>query len=99
MAIDVCIYRPSKTATQSGLANTRRWVLEYEPLAVRSIDQLMGWTSSRDTTQQVCLTFASCEQAVAFANRNGMTYRVDEPRIQRSRNKSYAENFRYDKIS
>ena len=99
MATDVFIYRPSKTATQSGLANTRRWVLEYEPRAARSIDQLMGWTSSRDTTQQVGLTFASCEQAVAFAKKNGMTWRVDEPRSQRSRSKSYAENFRYDKVS
>ena len=97
--MDVRIYRPSKTATQSGLAHTRRWVLEYEPQAARSIDQLMGWTSSSDTTQQVCITFASCEQAVAFANSNGMTYRVDEPGIQRSRSKSYAGNFRYDKVS
>ena len=99
MATEVRIYRPSKTATQSGLGNTRRWVLEYEPRAARSIDQLMGWTSSRDTTQQVSLTFASCEQAVAFAKNNGMTFRVDEPRSQRPRSKSYAENFRYDKVS
>ena len=44
-------------------------------------------------------TAEQVEQAVAFANSNGMTYRVDEPGIQRSRSKSYAENFRYDKVS
>ena len=96
--MDVRIYKPSKVATQSGLANTRRWVLEYESRAGRSIDGLMGWTSSKDTTQQVCLTFSSCEQAIAFANSNGMTYRVEESRSHRAKAKSYAENFRHDKV-
>ncbi|SVC53517.1 uncharacterized protein METZ01_LOCUS306371, partial [marine metagenome] len=96
--VDVRIYKPSKAATQSGVANSRRWVMEFESQAGRSIDRLMGWTSSKDTTQQVCLTFSNCEQAIAFANSNGMTYRVDEPKFRRPKRKAYADNFRYDKI-
>ena len=99
MTAKVRIYRPSKTATQSGLANTRRWVLEYESQDARAIEPLMGWTSSGDTTQQIFLTFESRDQAIAFALKNGMEFRVDEPRVQRTTSKSYAENFRYDKIS
>ena len=96
--MDVRIYKPSKAATQSGAANSRRWVMECESQAGRSIDRLMGWTSSKDTTQQVSLTFSNSEQAIAFANSNGMTYRVDEPKFRRPKRKAYADNFRYDKI-
>ena len=98
-AVDVRIYKPSKTATQSGVANSRKWVLEHEPRASRGIDRLMGWPSCKDTTQQVCLTFGSREQAIAFANSNGMTYRIEEPRSRRTKRKSYADNFRHDKVS
>ena len=48
----VRIYRPAKTAMQSGVAKTKDWLLESEP-APKQIDPLMGWTSSRDTMQQV----------------------------------------------
>ena len=99
MTAKVRIYRPSKTATQSGLANTRRWVLEYESQDARAVEPLMGWTSSGDTTQQIFLTFESRDQAISFALKNGMEFRVDEPHAQRVILKSYAENFRYDKIS
>ena len=98
MTAKVRIYRPSKTATQSGLANTRHWVLEYESQDARVIDPLMGWTSSGDTTQQICLRFESRDQAIAFALKNGMEFRVDEPHVQRTNLKSYAANFRNDKI-
>ena len=99
MTAKVRIYKPSKTATQSGLVNTRHWVMEYESQNARVIDPLMGWTSSGDTAQQICLRFESRDQAVAFALKNGMEFRVDEPHVQRTSLKSYAENFRNDKIS
>ncbi len=50
---EVRIYQPAKTAMQSGLANTRKWVLEFEPGAAKSIDPLMGWTGSADTREQL----------------------------------------------
>ena len=92
------IYRPAKTAMQSGKARTRRWVLEYEPEAPREVEPLMGWTSSGDMKQQIRLNFSSREDAVAYAERNGIAYRVFEPKTSRRRPKSYADNFRYGRV-
>ena len=49
------IYRPAKSAMSSGQAKTKEWVLEYAPSEARSIDPLMGWTSSSDMDSQVRL--------------------------------------------
>jgi hypothetical protein len=47
----------------------------------------MGWTADDDPLAQVELRFGSCEAAVAYAERQGLAYRVREPiaatRIQR----------------
>ncbi len=91
------IYRPAKTAMQSGRANTRCWVLEYERRARRTVDRLMGWTGCADTNQQVRLGFATKDDAVAFAQRNALAYRIEEPREPRVRLKAYADNFRPDR--
>lgn len=92
--IKVRIFQPSKTAMQSGRANTRQWVLEFEPAEPKSIDPLMGWVSSGDTLGQVKLRFDSKDEAIAFAEKNGYVYLIEEPHVRRIRPKSYAENFR-----
>ena len=66
------IFQPSKTAMQSGKGGTKAWVLEHEPAASRQIDPLMGWTSASDMGQQVRLSFATKEEAIAYAERNGI---------------------------
>ena len=96
--MDVCIYRPARTAMQSGAANARRWIMEFEPTAPKVTDPLMGWTGSADTLEQVRLRFASRDEAVAFAEKHGLAYRVFEPRESAVKPKSYAANFRYDRI-
>ena len=83
---------------QSGRARTKDWVLEHEPATARQIDPLMGWTSSADTGQQVRLRFASKEEAIAYAERNGLEYSVSEPRVRKPSKKSYADNFKYGRI-
>ena len=92
------ISRPAKTATQSGTAKTQDWVLDYEPEAPREVEPLMGWTSSRDMRQQLRLKFATKEEAVAYAERKGIAYRVVEPRAPRRRGMAYSDNFRHDRI-
>ena len=82
---------------QSGKAKTGYWVLEFEPEKPRRIDPLMGYTSSGDMKSQVRLTFYTREEAVAYAEREGLAYRVDEPKQPVRRQISYAENFRYDR--
>ena len=89
------IYKPAKTAMQSGVARTKEWVLEYDPEFPREIDPLMGWTSSRDMKQQVQLTFDTKEEAIAYAERSGIGYRVTEPKACAPVRKSYADNFRF----
>ena len=89
------IYKPAQTAMQSGSARTKEWVLEYEPESPREIDPLMGWTSSRDMKSQIGLAFDTKEEAVAYAERNGIPYRLSEPKPRRLVRKAYADNFRF----
>ena len=92
------IYRPAKTATQSGRAGTRRWVLEFEPSAARGREPLMGWTSSADTGRQVRLHFDSRAAALAYTEAQGMECEVQEPQDRKVRPKSYAANFRWGRV-
>jgi ETC complex I subunit conserved region len=92
------IYKPTKTAMQSGEARTHEWVLEHEPAAARAIDPLMGWTSSTDTAAQVRLEFESKDAAIAYAERNGLAYTVIEPTVRKPIRKSYADNFKFGRI-
>lgn len=91
------IYRPSKSAMQSGRGNTRMWVLRFEKTSPRGHDPLMGWTSSADTRQQIRMRFASEAEAIAYCKRHGIDYSVDRPRERRFKPKSYAANFSWDR--
>ena len=94
----VRIFQPAKTAMQSGRAATEKWQLEFAPGAPRVADPLMGWTGSGDTRSQVRLGFETKEEAVAFAERHGLPYLVEEPNQRQFRPKSYADNFRFDRV-
>lgn len=89
------IYQPAKTAMQSGTAKTHVWLLEYAPASSREVDPLMGWTSSDDTQSQVRLKFDSKEDALDYAEANGIDAVVQEPkaRKQNIRPGGYGENF------
>ena len=91
------IYRPARTAMQSGAAKTKEWVLDYEPEEPREIEPLMGWTSSGDMRQQVHLRFDTREEAIAYCERHGIAYQVSEstPRVRHGL--SYADNFAFNR--
>ncbi len=91
------IYRPAKTAMQSGKAKTHAWVLDFEQATKRQPDPLMGWSSAGDTLNQVNLRFETLEEAVAFAEKRGLQYTVVPPHDRSFKPKSYADNFRYDR--
>ena len=91
------IYKPAKTAMQSGTAKTKDWIVEFEAEAARTIDPLMGWTSSSDTKGQVRLSFETREAAIAFARRSGLDFTVVEPKAPRRRPRAYADNFAFDR--
>jgi NADH dehydrogenase ubiquinone Fe-S protein 4 len=92
------IFRPAKTAMQSGRRQTRKWVLEYEPTAGRRPDPLMGWTSAADTLNEVRIHFDTIEEARAFAEKQQLAYTVIEPHAVSEKPKSYADNFRHDRV-
>lgn len=95
----VRIYRPAKTAMQSG-RSPRKWVVEYEPSDRKTPDALMGWNGSRDTLSQLKLKFDTQEDAIAYAKREGLEYViVPEAPVKASKPKSYADNFAFGRIS
>jgi len=91
------IYKPAKTAMQSGKAKTRDWRLEFEPASARTIDPLMGWTSSTDMDGQVRLSFETRDEAIAYAERHGIAFRLQEPQAAPLIIKAYADNFSPDR--
>ena len=84
------IYIPSKTAMQSGRGKQKNWILEFETKDSK-INPLMGWESSTDTLGEVILKFSSKEQAIEYAKKNSISYKIIEPREFVI--KSYADNF------
>ena len=91
------IYRPAKTAMQSGKAKTHQWILEFDQESPRRIDPIMGYTSSGDTRQQLKLLFDTQELAEAYATRNGIEYRVIAPKETVRQTVSYTDNFRFNR--
>lgn len=93
------IFRPAKSATQSGLGRTRRWILAFEPAERREIDPLTGEIGSSDAQSWVRLTFDSRDAAVAYARSEGLECTVEEPNSPRFVPKSYADNFAFGRPS
>lgn len=92
------IYKPAKSAMQSGLARTKEWVLEHVAEQPRFIDPLMGWTGGTDTRPQVKLEFDTKDEAIAYATQKGIPYTVSEPKPRKVVRKSYSDNFRFGRI-
>ena len=86
------IYKPSKTAMQSGLKKFDRWIIEFiteDP----GKNPLMGWESSSDTYSELNLEFKSKDLAVKYAIKNNIDFEVVEPHKRKTTKKSYADNF------
>jgi ETC complex I subunit conserved region len=96
--IQVRISRPSKTAMQSGQAKTHTWLLEGVSPHRKAPDSLMGWVSSKDTLNQIRLSFATLAEATAHAEHNGWQYTVTPPHERRLKLKAYADNFSFHRV-
>jgi len=86
------IYKPSRTAMQSGKRNSKKWILEFDTLDT-GINSLMGWTSSKDTMSEVKLEFLTREEAINYVKKNNIDYYVVEPEKSKIVKKSYSDNF------
>ena len=91
------IYRPEKTAMQSGKAKAQQWKLEFAPEAAYFTDDLMGWTGMTDMPREIHLFFPTREAATAYAERLRIPYEVDTVTPRKSMKKAYADNFRFDR--
>ena len=91
------IYKPSKTAMQSGHAKTKDWVIDFEPEEPRQVEPLMGWTSSGDMRQQLRLRFASKEEAISYCERHAVAYQVSEDKPSSRRGMCYSDNFAFNR--
>ena len=86
------IYKPSKTAMQSGVKKFDKWIIEFiteKP----GINPLMGWESSTDTSSELKLEFSSKDLAIEYAKKNKISYELIEPKKRKIIKKSYADNF------
>ncbi|MFN4356665.1 ETC complex I subunit [Sphingopyxis alaskensis] len=88
------IYQKPKNAMQSGRAGTGRWMLEFAPAEARKPDPLMGWAGSGDTQRQLRLSFASRDEAVAYAEKYGIDAEVLPTPVRKLKIQAYADNFR-----
>ena len=91
------IYKPAKTAMQSGLGKTKKWLAEYISDTDNVKDSLMGWNSSLDTQSQIKIFFETKEQAISWAKKNHYQFYVEEPKKRNIKVKSYASNFDIDR--
>ena len=89
------IYIPTKTAMQSGRGNIKKWVLEFE-VRDPNVEPLMGWESSDDTLSEVKLEFVTKDQAIEYAKKNNIEYKLIETLKKKYVIKSYADNFLKD---
>ena len=95
--MQVRIYRAGKSAMQSGRACLKQWRIEAEPETARVPEPVMGWVSAEDTLNQIRLRFASVEEAIRHAERQGWDYTVDEAEERIVVPRSYMDNFRVRK--
>jgi ETC complex I subunit conserved region len=96
--VKVRIYRRSKSAMQSGRAVADTWAVEFPPSAAQEAYPLNGWTMSGDMQRQLRLEFDSKEEAVAYAEREGLAYVIEPDHTRQLKPKSYSDNFRYDRV-
>ena len=86
------IYKPSKTAMQSGLKKFNKWILEFiidDP----TINPLMGWESSTNTLSELNMNFTTKEKAIEYAKKNRIEFELIEPKKRKIVKKSYSDNF------
>lgn len=92
----VHIYQPARNPMQSGVGKTKNWLLEFDQSEAKKIGALAGYLGSGDTlSTQLKITFESCDDAVAFAVKEGLAYKITQPKKRARTPKAYSDNFAY----
>jgi len=88
------IYKPTRSASQSGKANHNHWLMRFVHDGTRKIEPVMGWTSTKDMMQEVIMRFVSLDSAMKYAKKNNIEYEVTPAQEHKLIIRSYAENFK-----
>ena len=88
------IYKPAKTAMQSGRSKYNKWILKISDSRNQTKDTMMGWNGGSNTTSQIQLQFKTKEDAINYAKSNNLDYEVLETSERKVISKSYADNFK-----
>ena len=93
------IFKPSKSAMQSGMAQTKLWIMELEHSLAKTIDPLMGWTGTKETKGQIQIRFPNEQAAIKFAKDNGIPFIVQKSNTRKHivRENGYGDNFKFEK--
>ncbi|CAL7948995.1 unnamed protein product [Xylocopa violacea] len=92
----VCIYRPAKSAMQSGTNNINYWQLDFDTRE-RWENPLIGWTSTGDPLSNVEVAFSTKEEAIEYCNKMGWKYYIQKPNVNNPKPRSYGTNFSWNK--
>ncbi len=87
------IFKPSKSAMQSGLSNTKRWCLRNNEIDKTYMSSRFCWTGSSNPERQIKIFFDNLDNAIKFAEKNNYDYDIVKPNKRKIVKKSYAENF------
>ncbi|MBL1240564.1 MAG: ETC complex I subunit [OCS116 cluster bacterium] len=92
----VHIYQPARNPMQSGVGKTKNWLLEFDQSEAKKIGALAGYLGSGDTlSTQLKMSFDNKEDAIAFAVKKGLAYKITEPQKRARSPKAYSDNFAY----
>jgi len=73
----VLIRRRGRPVNQIGRARQDEWLLRFDPQSRLFVDPLTGWTGGSDPLRHVELSFATLEQAIRYAERHALPYRIN----------------------
>lgn len=93
----VRILQPCKSSMQSGRAKSNDWLVEPEIAGIREPEPLMGWVSAGDTMTELKgkLHFKTREDAIAFAQKHGLVYSIEETKKRKITPRNYLDNFKW----
>lgn len=88
------ITQEQRKTTQSGKAQAGTWLLEFERKEGQKPDPLTGWNGSGDTATQLRIRFNTKDEALAYAQRKGLTVHLVPAAPTKLIIQAYADNFR-----
>ena len=94
----VIIYKGSKSPTQSGKYKTKFWYLKFDANLIYEEDVMTGWKGNISPKAKTKIKFSNLDSAIAYAESKNYKYQVIKSSTEKIKLKSYAENFRYNRL-